>query len=61
VFVELVRRDRGRVLVAGRLRAGDLIVVEGVQGLRAGQALDPVPFGPGEAAGTKLGEVGGRL
>lgn len=45
VFVELVRRDRGRILVAGPLRAGDLVVVEGVQGLRPGQKLDPKPFG----------------
>lgn len=45
VFVKLVRRDRGRILVDGKLKAGDLVVVEGVQGLRAGQALDPRPFG----------------
>ena len=45
VFVELVRRDRGRILVDGPLRAGDLVVVEGVQGLRPGQKLDPKPFG----------------
>ncbi len=45
VFVELVRRERGRILVDGKLTAGDLVVVEGVQGLRAGQALDPTPFG----------------
>ena len=45
VFVVLVRRDRGRILVDGPLRAGDLVVVEGVQGLRPGQKLDPKPFG----------------
>ena len=45
VFVKLVRRDRGRILVDGPLKAGDLVVVEGVQGLRARQALDPQPFG----------------
>ena len=45
VFVKLVRRDGGRILVDGPLTAGDLVVVEGVQGLRAGQKLDPRPFG----------------
>jgi len=44
VFVKLVRRDRGQVLVDGPLEAGDLIVVEGVQGLRSGQTIDPQPF-----------------
>ena len=39
VFVELVRRDQGHVLVDGPLREGDKIVVEGVQGLRAGRKL----------------------
>ena len=39
VFVELVRRDQGHVLVDGPLREGDEIVVEGVQGLRAGRKL----------------------
>jgi len=45
VFVKLVRRDRGRMLIDGALEAGDLVVVEGVQGLRAGQKLDPRPVG----------------
>lgn len=40
VFVEVVRRDRGSLLVRGELAAGDLIVVEGVQGLREGQKLE---------------------
>jgi membrane fusion protein (multidrug efflux system) len=44
VFVKLVRRDRGKILISGPLEAGDLIVVEGVQGLRDGQRLDPKPF-----------------
>ncbi len=41
VFVTMIRRDRGRVLVDGPLAAGDLIVVEGVQGLRNGQPVEP--------------------
>jgi RND family efflux transporter MFP subunit len=41
VFVKVVRRDGGRVLVEGPLRPGDLIVVEGVQGLRDGQLVEP--------------------
>ena len=45
VFVKMVRRNEGRVLVDGQLKPGDLIVVEGVQGLREGQAIDPKPFG----------------
>jgi multidrug efflux pump subunit AcrA (membrane-fusion protein) len=53
VFVRLVRRDKGRVLVNGDLRRGDLIVVEGVQGLRLGQKVRTAPFKAGAAkAGT---------
>jgi membrane fusion protein, multidrug efflux system len=52
VFVKLVRRDGGRILVDGPLKAGDLIVVEGVQGLRTGQALDAKPFGVEDGAGS---------
>ena len=52
VFVKLVRRDSGRILIDGPLKAGDLVVVEGVQGLRAGQRLDPKPFGLDDPAGS---------
>ena len=53
VHVRLVRRDKGRVLVDGPLRPGDLIVVEGVQGLRLGQKVKTAPFRAGAAkAGT---------
>ena len=45
VFVKIIRRDKGRILVEGPLKIGDLIVVEGVQGLRAGQPVKPRPFG----------------
>ncbi len=48
VFVKMVRRDGGRVLVDGPLEVGDRIVVEGVQGLRQGQAVEPRPFDGGE-------------
>lgn len=44
VFVKIIRRDRGRILVDGPLKIGDLIVVEGVQGLRAGQSVKPRPY-----------------
>ncbi len=44
VFVKIVRRDGGRILVDGPLKTGDLIVVEGVQGLRAGQSVKPRPY-----------------
>ncbi len=40
VFVKIVRRDRGLILVDGPLKTGDLIVVEGVQGLRVGQSVN---------------------
>ena len=50
VFVKLVRRNRGRILVDGPLSAGDLVVVEGVQGLRSGQKLDPAPVGSDNSA-----------
>jgi RND family efflux transporter MFP subunit len=39
VFVKVVRRDKGRVLVDGPLNEGDGIVIEGVQGLRPGQKI----------------------
>ena len=55
VFVKLVRRDRGRILVAGPLQSGDLVVVEGVQGLRAGQKLDAKPFGLNDPAVSSSG------
>lgn len=44
VIVKLIRREKGRILIDGPLEEGDLIVVEGVQGLRPGQRLDPKPF-----------------
>ncbi len=52
VFVKVVRRGAGRVLVDGPLRPGDLIVVEGVQGLRHGQLVEPVPYDNGQAGGA---------
>ncbi len=48
VFVKIVRRDRGRILVDGPLAAGDSIVIEGVQGLRPGQAIRTQPFAAAE-------------
>lgn len=60
VFVKLVRRERGRVLVDGPLQAGDRIVVEGVQGLRLGQRVRPVPYKRdegGAAAATTAGSA----
>jgi RND family efflux transporter MFP subunit len=52
VFVTLVRRDKGRILVDGPLQPGDLVVVEGVQGLRPGQAVKTAPFKTGAPAKT---------
>lgn len=44
VFVSIVRRDKGRILVDGPLSADDTIIVEGVQGLRAAQKVRTEPF-----------------
>ncbi|MPY75709.1 MAG: efflux RND transporter periplasmic adaptor subunit [Alphaproteobacteria bacterium] len=52
VFVNLVRRDEGTILVDGPLAEGDRIVVEGVQGLRDGQAVDARAWS-GAAASTE--------
>ena len=56
VFVRIVRRNKGLILVDGPLAAGDTIVVEGVQGLRDGQAVEVRPFasttGPKTAGGN---------
>ncbi len=59
VFVKVIRRDRGRVLVDGPLRVGDLIVVEGVQGLRDGQLVEPAPYGKGQAGAAAPSGTGG--
>jgi membrane fusion protein, multidrug efflux system len=56
IFVKLVRRDSGHILVDGPLQIGDLVVVEGVQGLRAGQKLDAKPFGLDDPAGASSGK-----
>jgi membrane fusion protein (multidrug efflux system) len=43
VFVRVIRREGGKVLVKGGLKQGDVIVVEGVQGLRPGRRVKPAP------------------
>lgn len=40
VEVQVQQRMRGRILVSGDLRDGQPLIVEGIQGLRDGQALD---------------------
>ncbi len=59
VFVKVIRRNHGRVLVDGPLRAGDLIVVEGVQGLRDQQLVEPAPYGKGQAGAAATSGTGG--
>ncbi len=59
VFVKVIRRDGGRVLVDGPLQVGDLMVVEGVQGLRDGQPVEPRPFGYGQAGAIGRSGNGG--
>lgn len=36
IYVKIVRREGGKVLIDGNVKKGDVIVVEGVQGLRPG-------------------------
>ena len=60
VFVKMIRRDSGRILIDGPLNSGDLVVVEGVQGLRAGQKLDPIPYGQESSSRTNSGKKGNR-
>ncbi len=60
VFVKVIRRDRGRILVDGPLQVGDLMVVEGVQGLRDGQLVEPRPFGYGQAGAMGPSGHGGH-
>jgi len=52
VFVKNVHRDAGRILVDGPLKAGEMIVVEGVQGLRANQRVKTKLY-DAESADTK--------
>ncbi|WP_445428777.1 efflux RND transporter periplasmic adaptor subunit [Alishewanella sp. HL-SH05] len=42
VDVQIMQRLSGRLLVAGALNAGDMLIVEGVQSLRNGQAVTAV-------------------
>ena len=60
VFVSIVRRDGGRILVDGKLRAGDTVVVEGVQGLRIGQKVKTAPFPANDAGGALSAGKGGN-
>jgi len=48
VFVKIVRRDKGMILVNGPLQKGDMIVVEGVQSLRPGKKVKAAPFTGGK-------------
>lgn len=57
IFVKLVRRGKGRILVDGPLDPGDMIVVEGVQGLRSGQVLDPTQYDPDGNASAAPGKT----
>jgi len=60
VIVKLVRRDNGHILIDGPLEKGDLIVVEGVQGLREGQRLDPQPFDGAKISKADKGKKGNK-
>lgn len=49
VYVKVVRREEGRVLVEGALKDGDSIVIEGTQGLRPGGKVKTEPFDRGKS------------
>nr|WP_136250548.1 efflux RND transporter periplasmic adaptor subunit [Ningiella ruwaisensis] len=40
VDVQVQQRMRGRILVSGDLRDGEILIIEGIQGLRSGQPLN---------------------
>jgi multidrug efflux pump subunit AcrA (membrane-fusion protein) len=53
VPVRLVRRLQAQALVDGALRAGEAVVVEGVQRLRDGRAVEVIGSDNGDAAPRK--------
>lgn len=54
VFVKIVRRDKGMILVSGPLQKGDMIVVEGVQGLRPGKKIKSSLFVAGKVPSSPV-------
>ncbi len=60
VFVKLVRRERGHLLVDGPLLVQELVVVEGVQGLRSGQKVKAIPFDANAASKRRPKKAGNR-
>ena len=60
VFVKILRRSEGKILVEGDLEIGDLIVVEGLQGLRDGQPVEVEPFDrePAERSSSEAAPAG---
>lgn len=59
VPVRVVQRNTETVLVAGEINAGDAIVTEGLDGLKAG--ADVQVFGAAEAAADGTGQTSGAL
>jgi RND family efflux transporter MFP subunit len=56
VDVQIEQRLRGRILVSGDLSDGEILVIEGIQGLRSGQALNiqnPTDAMKNEASASK--------
>ncbi|MGB3724486.1 MAG: efflux transporter periplasmic adaptor subunit, partial [Glaciecola sp.] len=53
VNVQVQQRLRGRILVSGDLRDGESLVVEGIQSLRPGQALNIQNDNPGAQISRK--------
>lgn len=60
VFVKIVRRDGGRILLRGALKVGDHVVVEGVQGLRQGQRVAPKLYSAEKVSAVIEPQVGRR-
>jgi len=60
VFVKIVHRDGGRILVDGPLKVGDPIVVEGLQGLRPGQPVKTRTYAAEKPTVIKAPDARGR-
>jgi len=58
IYVKVVRRDGGRILIDGGIEVGDQIVVEGVQGLRPGQRVKTRPFSSGKVSAKDTDKQG---
>ncbi len=59
VYVKIVRRDKGRILLDGPLKVGDAVVIEGLQGLRPNQRVNPSRYGADKTSAVAPAAGGG--